>query len=59
MLKICDLSNVLWAKTVATAVYVLNRIVNRQRDDGKTSFEAWFGFSEALRIYDHSAAMRI
>jgi len=25
------------------AVYVLNRTVNRQRDDGKTPFKAWFG----------------
>jgi len=42
MLKARDLPNVIWAEAVATAVYVLNRTVNRQRDDGKTPFEAWF-----------------
>jgi len=28
--------------------YVLNRTVNRQRDDGKTPFEAWFGFKSSV-----------
>jgi len=44
MLKARKLPNILWAKAVATAVYVLNRTVIRQRVDGKTPFEAWFGF---------------
>jgi len=48
MLKACDLPNVLWAEAVATAVYVLNRTVNRQRDDGKTQFEAWFEFKPSI-----------
>jgi len=48
MLKARDLPNVLWAEAVATAVYVLNRTVNRQRDDGKTPFETWFGFRPSV-----------
>jgi len=40
MLKARDLPNVLWAEAVATAVYVLNRTVNRQRDNGKTPSKA-------------------
>jgi len=44
MLKARDLPNVLWAETVAMAVYVLNRTMNRQRDDGKILFETCFGF---------------
>jgi len=48
MLKTRDLPNVLWAEAVATAVYILNRTVNRQRDDGKTPFEAWFGFKPSV-----------
>jgi len=44
MLKARNLPNILWAEAVATAVYVLNRSVSRQRVDGKTAFEAWFGF---------------
>jgi len=40
MLKGSDLLNVLWAEAVATVVYVLNRTVNRQRNDGKIPFEA-------------------
>jgi len=48
MLKARDLPNVLWAETVATAVYVLNCTMNRQRDDDKTPFEAWFRFKPSV-----------
>jgi len=48
MLKARDLSNVLCAEAVTTIVYVLNRTVNRQRDDGKTPFETWFGFKPSV-----------
>jgi len=49
MLKAHDLPNVLRAEAeTATAVYVLNRAVNRQRDDGKILFEVWFGFKPSV-----------
>jgi len=39
---------VLWTEAVAMAVYVLNRTVNWQCNDGKTPFKAWFGFKSSV-----------